>query len=270
MASSNTNENIFENDNVSASSENKFNMSSNANEEANEKPDNEEVETTRILLFGRKGSGKTTLANVINNANNMKAIDTDGIGDRKLTSQEILYKIAETANEIRDGISQILFVTNGRFREKEIDAYYLLQSIIFDDKDAFRYTTIVRTNFPVFEDDAECENDYQDMIKENNKLSQLVKSCKKVIHVDNPPITGRMKQVAEETREGSRKKLLNYLKTCTKVYYPPKLDNLNDRIKDHITDVEGSNITYKEYLNNFFKEFPTTPSDLVSCFCNIS
>ncbi|CAH1766381.1 12362_t:CDS:2 [Entrophospora sp. SA101] len=42
MASSNTNENIFENDNISASSENKFNMSSNANEEANEKPDNEE------------------------------------------------------------------------------------------------------------------------------------------------------------------------------------------------------------------------------------
>ncbi|CAJ0647674.1 4840_t:CDS:2 [Entrophospora sp. SA101] len=249
MASSNTNENIFENDNISASSENKFNMSSNANEEANEKPDNEEVETIKILLF---------------------AIDTGGIGDRKLTSQEILYKIAETTDEIRDGINQILFVTNGRFREKEIDAYYLLQSIIFDDKDAFKYTTIVRTNFPVFEDDAECENDYQDMIKENKKLSQLVKSCKEVIHVDNPPITGRMKQVAEEMREGSRKKLLNYLETCTKVYYPPKLDNLNGRIKDHITDVEGSKITYKEYLKNFFKEIPITPSDFVSCFCNIS
>ncbi|CAJ0908450.1 14159_t:CDS:2, partial [Entrophospora sp. SA101] len=107
MASSNTNENIFENDNISASSENKFNMSSNANEEANEKPDNEEVETIKILLFG-------------------------GIGDRKLTSQEILYKIAETTDEIRDGINQILFVTNGRFTDIEIDALETLESVIFD------------------------------------------------------------------------------------------------------------------------------------------
>ncbi|CAJ0647681.1 4845_t:CDS:2, partial [Entrophospora sp. SA101] len=111
MASSNTNENIFENDNISASSENKFNMSSNANEEANEKPDNEEVETIKILLF---------------------AIDTGGIGDRKLTSQEILYKIAETTDEIRDGINQILFVTNGRFTDIEIDALETLESVIFD------------------------------------------------------------------------------------------------------------------------------------------
>nr|CAG8449814.1 3355_t:CDS:2 [Entrophospora candida] len=201
---------------------------SNENEETNKKPENEEVRIITVLLFGRKRSGKTTLANVINNINNMKAIDTMGFGDRRLTPQEILRKFAENIDydDIKDGFNQILFVTNGRFREEEIEAYDLLE-VIF-----------VRTNFPDFEDDIECEQDRLDMIKENDKLSTIIKECKKVIHVDNPPITRRTKEGAEETRKESRKKILNHLNICGKIHYPPNLVELNDRIKEYMTGIE--------------------------------
>src|SRR5688500_3299446 len=95
----------------------KAESSSNEDEETNKKPENEEVRIIKVLLFGRKRSGKTTLVNVINNINNMKAIDTMGIGDRRLTPQEILYNFAVTVDDIKDGFNQILFVINGGFSE---------------------------------------------------------------------------------------------------------------------------------------------------------
>nr|CAG8630420.1 6139_t:CDS:1 [Entrophospora candida] len=208
---------------------------------------NEGVGTITILLFGRIGSGKTTLADVIEDANNTKErsckyeiIDTVGIGDRKLTTQEILYQFVRNIDDIKGGFNQILFVTNGRFKEEEIDAYDLLQSVIFD-QDIVNFTTIVRTNFPDFENGDVCDKDRSNMINENNKLSAIIKKCKMVIHVDNPPITHRTKQVAEEIREESRKKILNHLDTCKSIYKPPSLDELNNRIKayiDYMIDIE--------------------------------
>ncbi|CAJ0852462.1 3600_t:CDS:1, partial [Entrophospora sp. SA101] len=121
--------------------------------------------------------------------------------------------------------------------EEEIDAYYLLQSVIFG-RDIVNFTTIVRTKFLDFEDDTECEQDRLDMIKENDKLSTIIKECKKVIHVDNPPITRRTKEGAEETREESRKKILNHLNTYGNIYYPPNLVQINVRIKEYMTGIE--------------------------------
>src|SRR4051794_40917867 len=140
-----------------------------------------------ILLIGSTGSGKSTLANVLINKNNnfeevfkesadsvsetrnvqvekteidlssdgnekleMIIIDTVGIGDTKLTTQGVLYRLAEATSHIGDGLNQIFFVSNGRFTEKEEEAYKLLSSVIFDSE-VINYTTIVRTNFPEFE-----------------------------------------------------------------------------------------------------------------------
>nr|CAG8449798.1 3354_t:CDS:2 [Entrophospora candida] len=211
--------------------------------------------------------GKSTLANVISNSKNYdvshrsvsstkdtnihnytvdgkvyKIVDTVGIGDTKMSPKEVVSKLVMAAEAIKYGINQVLFVTSGRFTNVEIENFETLQSVAFD-KSIFEYTTIVRTSFPDFEDDAECENDYQDMISENNNLSQLVKSCKKVIYVDNPPITFRTKQGVEETRKESRKRLLAYLSTCTKVYMSEKLQDIVDK------KINGY-MTLKEKLQN--------------------
>ncbi|CAJ0905101.1 3125_t:CDS:2 [Entrophospora sp. SA101] len=173
--------------------------------------------------------GKSTLANVISNSKNYDVShrSTSSTKDTNIHNYPVdgkVYKIVDTVG-----------IGDTKMSPKKV--------VIAFDKSIFKYTTIVRTSFPDFEDDAECENDYQDMTSENNNLSQLVKSCKKVIHVDNPPITFRTKQGVEETRKESRKRLLAYLSTCTKVYMPEKLQEIVDE------KINGY-MTLKEKLQN--------------------
>src|SRR4051794_33315970 len=107
-----------------------------------------------ILIIGRSGRGKSTLANVITNTNNFKEssssasetkkiqlgefeenninysiIDTPGIGDTKMSNNEVLDIIAEAVYLAKDGISQVFFVTNGRFDQFEMATYDLLRTI---------------------------------------------------------------------------------------------------------------------------------------------
>nr|CAG8499585.1 11100_t:CDS:2 [Entrophospora candida] len=221
------------------------------------------IEIITILLVGSTGSGKSTLANVLSgsedydtshrsvsstkdtnsrnyaiNGKIYRIVDTVGIGDSRMPPKEVANKLAVAAEAIKYGINQILFVASGKFTDVEIEAFETLQEVVFD-KSVFDYTTIVRTKFPDFEDDVECEKDYQDTTCVDDKLTQLVKSCQAVIHVDNPPITKRTKQVAEEIREVSRKKILNYLDTCTNVYIPEKLqETMNEKVGDYMTNKE--------------------------------
>src|ERR1043165_2095269 len=146
--------------------------------------------TKIIILIGKTGSGKSTLANVISGTNEFKeskgsisetkeiqkeefidsnisyaVIDTVGIGDTKLKKEEVLDKIAEAVYLAREGVSQILFVTNGRFDQYEMATYNLLRTIIFDEH-ITNHTTIVRTKFESFEDEEECQADVERMLCE--------------------------------------------------------------------------------------------------------
>jgi predicted GTPase len=98
------------------------------------------TETKTILLIGRSGRGKSTLANVLSETNKFKessgsvsetkkvqfeefednntnylVIDTPGIGDTKMSDNEVLDIIAEAVYRTKDGINQVLFVIDGRF-----------------------------------------------------------------------------------------------------------------------------------------------------------
>ncbi|CAG8776152.1 19639_t:CDS:10 [Gigaspora margarita] len=151
------------------------------NNELREKLENLQVEDKKvfknILLIGKTGNGKSTLANVLTGTNlfkesdsavsetkeinseefecegvNYRIIDTIGMDDNTgLTNEEILEKVAQATYSMKEGISQIMFVTSGRFDRSEMLAYSLLKGTIFDEKIA-KYTTIVRTRSPRFED----------------------------------------------------------------------------------------------------------------------
>src|SRR3954470_11416237 len=161
-------------------------------------------EIRNILLIGRTGGGKSTLGNVlINKSDNFEVvfdesdgsvsatknikeaiaeidvsrdgsekrkyriIDTIGIGDTKLTTQGVLTRLAEMAGRVKEeGLNHILFVTQGRFTKEEVEAHGLLSSIIFD-KDVLKYTTVIRTNFPRFENEEACANDRAQLRMEN-------------------------------------------------------------------------------------------------------
>jgi len=126
--------------------------------------------TKTILLIGRTGHGKSTLANVIAETDKFtegefavsetkktthhvfdhkgikyRIIDTVGIGDTKMDLGKVLRKLALMGYEVRDGLSQILLVTNGQLVEEVKSTYELLKKIVFDES-IVDYTTIVRTN----------------------------------------------------------------------------------------------------------------------------
>ena len=229
-----------------------------------------------IILIGRTGGGKSTLGNVLVNKNGefepvfkesgrsisktktikeelveidierdgsekvkYRIIDTIGVGDTKLTPQGVLMRLAEIADRVKkEGLNQILFVTQGRFTKDEIEAYDLLSSIIFD-KEVLKYTTVVRTNFPEFYDGDECEEDRRELREENAELAHILGSVN-IVYVDNPPMKGLPSalRVAKETREESRKRMFTYLATRRGNYRPSNIDELDERVKDYMTNEE--------------------------------
>src|SRR6266513_53785 len=127
-----------------------------------------------ILLIGRSGRGKSTLANVVadtsefkesgssvsetkkiqlgnfeENNLNYQIIDTPGIGDTKMSDNDVLDIIAEAIYRAKDGVSQVFFVIDGRFDQYEMATYNILRKVIFDDN-VTKHTTITRTRFKSF------------------------------------------------------------------------------------------------------------------------
>lgn len=158
------------------------------------------TENKAILLIGRSGRGKSSLANVITSTDKFKEssgsasetkkvqsetfddyliIDTPGIGDTKMSDGEVLNIIAEAVYLGRNGVGQVFFVTDGRFDQYEMATYDLLRTIIFD-KDITNHTTIVRTRFPSFKNLAKCQEDIDKMAKEfQEKKDELEKDLEK-------------------------------------------------------------------------------------------
>lgn len=233
------------------------------------------TEVRNILLIGRTGNGKSTLANTLVNKNGefqevfkesagstsetkkiqkeefeveingekikYQVIDTIGIGDTQLNPREVLNRVAEACHEVSRGLNQIFFVIRGRFTEEELETYNLLRSIIFDEE-ITNFTTIVRTGFADFEKEEFCMADRKKLEEENPKLAELVRSCGKLVYVDNTPIPtgGRESKIlaAKEDREASRKLLLKYLINDCGNYRPISLDRLNERVGSYMTEKE--------------------------------
>src|SRR6185437_12866428 len=149
------------------------------------------TETKNILLIGRSGRGKSTLANVITGAENKfeessgsasktkkiqyekftdtensinyLVIDTPGIGDTQMSDNEVLDIIAEAVYLVKDGVDQVFFVVDKRFDQSEMATYNLLRTIIFDEH-ITKHTTIVRTRFGEFLNRKKCKTDIKSMI----------------------------------------------------------------------------------------------------------
>ncbi|CAG8514140.1 8515_t:CDS:1 [Ambispora leptoticha] len=215
--------------------------------------------TKTILLIGQTGSGKSTIANVISNTNHFKEsqygvsetqdiqiescmlqdenlelriIDTIGINDTRFSEKVVLSKIAEAADMVKGGLNQIFFITNGRFTETEIQVYTLLRTVFFAE-DIGKYTTIVRTKFPGFRNHSKCKEDEERMVAENENVAEIIRSCHKFIHVNNLTEEEELQLTSRiECRDILIKHLIH---NCKDIYKPKNLDELNERIEDHMT-----------------------------------
>ena len=167
-------------------------------------------------------------------------IDTAGFGDTKLTDKEVLELMSEMVIIIGDdGLIQVFFVTNSRFTNEEIEVYRLLESVIFDNQ-VNKYTSIVKTKFPEFENENKCEEDRQKFHAENPELARIF-NTNKIIYVNNPPLVGRPSAIElnKEIREESRKRLLAHLGKCQDIYQPGNLNTLKQRINNYKTQKEN-------------------------------
>jgi energy-coupling factor transporter ATP-binding protein EcfA2 len=261
-----------------------------------------------ILLIGRTGNGKSTLANVLlgerDERGNFKEvfgesvgsisktkkiqiekfvdkevgaeyriIDTVGIGDTEMTLDKVLRKLALMGYSVKDGLSQILFVTDGQLAKEAKSTYDLLEQVVFDEKIA-KYTTVLRTRFASFRSDEDCEKEKKKMIENSEGLKSLVERCNKVVFVDNPPIDIDDEDLAKlysRRREDSRRKLLEHLSSVCQddTYRPANLIILSSEIGKYMVEKdELKKVKQGELEKEKAKEFEEKKSEKESKILN--
>ncbi|CAB5370789.1 unnamed protein product [Rhizophagus irregularis] len=216
-----------------------------------------------LLIIGHAGSGKSTLSNVLSNSVDFEESNcsknfrkqifewegieyhvVDDIG-MALTNKEVMYeKMSEVKYLIPEGISQILFVIDGNFTVEEERTFNLLEDSIFGN-DIAEYITIVRTKFSNFKNERECRKDKDDLYNENETV---VKLCKNIVHIDNPPINIFVHDeddrqtiiINKRRRDKSRTILLDHLnKVISEKYYDKiyvgNIAGPKSRIDDRLT-----------------------------------
>lgn len=237
---------------------------------------NYQSRTRNILLIGRTGSGKSSLANLLSQSDefkrssestsetrgiqskifshqdiSFKVIDTIGLDDTKLENEKVLNLLAKAAEELNGEINQIFFVVKEKMTEKELESYNLLGEVLFD-KHVHEYTTIIRTNFPRFRNKEACQKDIEKLKKEKVEIKELIKNCNEIIHINNignevcedwssdeeEERQQTIKDYHQKLRNQSREMLLEHLiKNCFG-NYRPDLAAMTIRVNNYLSETK--------------------------------
>ncbi|CAG8627307.1 20087_t:CDS:2 [Gigaspora margarita] len=199
-------------------------------------------------------------------------IDTPGINDTKLPDKDILDIIAEAVYLVRNGLSQVFFVTRGRFDQDEMATYDLLRTIIFDQEIA-KHTTIVKTKFEDFKKQVKCQKDIEKMVKEaeeketelRDKIADKEKKIKNML-VDGVKHKELFKEIEKLKRELMATNLAKIIKSCQdKVIHVnnPSLDtDDDDELEDNKDYRNRSKKLILEHLKRTCQESPYKPEKL--------
>lgn len=215
--------------------------------------------TRTVVLIGRTGSGKSACANTLANQDDafkesegsisetkfvtakkfvvdmfgkqyeLVIVDTIGLGDTKLSPDEVLQRLAAACNECCDGINAVFFVTGGRITEEEVRAWEIMWQVLFGTE-VLDYTAMVRTKFVNFRDPIKIKEDRLKLEKENGAAAKrMLPYINTFLYVDNPPL--EYGELSKGSREDSRDVLLNYLiLTREDVFKPPVMRDVKQRI----------------------------------------
>ena len=154
-------------------------------------------------------------------------IDNIGFGDAKVNDKQILIRIGEAINSAYQGLSQVLFVFDGRFSDKEKEGLRKLTAL----KVADHYVTLVRSKFANFENKTARENDRNKMEQESPAISELINNCRGLLHLNNED---------EDSQVESRALILNHLhNNCPIVFKPKEWENITTLIEAYFEEKKG-------------------------------
>eukprot|EP00118_Oscarella_pearsei_P021004 m.233462 g.233462 ORF g.233462 m.233462 type:complete len:356 (+) comp40089_c0_seq16:1-1068(+) len=218
-----------------------------------------------VVLMGRTGAGKSSLANALSGRDDLfgessqsvsmtkyvesqtidltwakdpsgptykvKIVDTIGIGDTDLPTEEVLLRLANACHECKDGLNAVYFVTGGRFTKEEADAFETLWKVLFGP-DILEYTTIVRSRFHQFRSAEAVQKDQAALKKQKGPSHQILEQMvNPFLYIDVPPADYGL----QANRDESGALLLDHLVLkCKKHFCPPVLDDVKKKISKHV------------------------------------
>lgn len=218
-----------------------------------------------IVIMGRTGKGKSTLANVIAGKYEgsdlfpesssptsktrglpthtflvpyaekeyaVKIVDTIGFCDNRFTEEQVLLELAQLAHKCSDGINQLLFVTNDRFTKEEREAADSIIDVIFQPQVA-HFCTLVRTRTPGRElKEAVIAQKTREYKEQTIELHPGLARINTFIMVSNPD-DGDDHSIA--TRKRTRKRMIEHIILHYQaIYVPPLFPDVKRRIDGHI------------------------------------
>jgi len=160
-------------------------------------------------------------------------VDTVGLGDNRLSEEQVLFKIADACWAVREGLHQVFFMYDRRFSAYTAYVYNLLRAVVFNEE-ICRFTTIVRTDFWEFENRERCEADIRDL-RQLPVVGEIVQNCARVLHVQNVP-NGQIPGVTVDFQARSRDLLRLHVRNCRELYRPDALNQIKDRITVHMEE----------------------------------
>ncbi|CAG8625189.1 5239_t:CDS:2, partial [Racocetra persica] len=228
-----------------------------------------------IILIGGVRSGKSALANVLAGQELFKeSLKSSSIGNREAREGEfvreteqgekITYRLVEIPDffeamvdeeskkqvenklqeELAKGdINQVFLLSRNKFTE--IVPYY---DYLMSNGMPIEYLTIIRTEYPNFENEAKV-NEEKEILQNEDEKSKKIFSSVSLICVDNPPLSsGCLAEINKEVRQISQQKLFAHLANKNEFSPPIILEQPLISLVEKAEKLESEGLLYRPAL----------------------